>query len=207
MSCSPRIRRSLATISTSSIDHVKLRFGIIGPGRISERFARAASGSDRAEVIAAASRERSRAEAFARNFPGVVAEDDYLSLIRDPEVDAVYVGLTHNLHYKAARLCLENGKPVLCEKPLVTNRRDAEELVALSRSRDVLLMEAMWTRCMPAFRTARDWIREGRIGSPRVVQASFSSKAPFDPEGRLFNPALAGGALFDVGVYTIMFAT
>jgi predicted dehydrogenase len=186
---------------------MKVRFGIIGAGRIAERFASVARSSERAEVVAVASRDEARAADFASRMGIARRCPSYLDLVRDPEIDAVYVATTHNFHLEQAALCLENGKAVLVEKPLVTARADAEALASLSKSRKLLLMEAMWTRCIPAFRKAREWVREGRIGAPRLVEAAFCFKAPFDPKDRLFNPELAGGALFDAGVYPIEFAT
>ena len=186
---------------------MKIRFGSIGAGRIAERFATVLGAAEGARLAAVASRDKSRSEAFARRFGAAKACDSYMDLIRDPEVDAVYIALTHNFHYEYARACLENGKAVLCEKPLVTTKAEAEALAALAKSRKVLLMEAMWTRCIPAFRKAREWVREGRIGAPRLVEAAFCFKAAYDPKDRLFDPKLAGGALFDAGVYPIEFAT
>jgi predicted dehydrogenase len=186
---------------------MKIRFGIIGAGRIAERFATVLGAAEGARLAAVASRDKPRSEAFARRFGAGKACDSYLDLIRDPEVDAVYVALTHNFHYEYARACLENGKPILCEKPLVTTKAEAEALAALAKSKKVLLMEAMWTRCIPAFRKAREWVREGRIGAPSLVEAAFCFKAAYDPKDRLFDPKLAGGALFDAGVYPIEFAT
>jgi predicted dehydrogenase len=186
---------------------MEIRFGIIGLGGIAERFASVLGTAEGARLVAVASREKSRSQAFAARFGAAKVCDSYLDLIRDPEVDAVYIALTHNFHYEFAQACLEHGKALLCEKPLVTNRKDAEALAALSRSKKVLLMEAMWTRCIPAFRKAKEWVREGRIGQVKFVDAAFCFKAPYDPEGRLFNPKLAGGGLYDAGVYPLEFAT
>jgi predicted dehydrogenase len=186
---------------------MKLRIGIIGAGRIAGRFAQVASSSEPAEIVAVAARDEGRAAAFAAKtgIPG--HRRSYLDLVRDPGIDAVYVATTHNFHLEQAALCLENGKAVLVEKPLVTTRADAEALASLARSKSLLLMEAMWTRCLPVFRRAREWVREGKIGKPSLVTAAFCFNASFDPQDRLFNPALAGGALFDAGVYPIEFAT
>ena len=182
-------------------------FGIVGLGGIAERFAAVLNTAKGASLAAVASREKARSEAFARKFGARKTSDSYLDLIRDPDVDAVYIALTHNFHYEFARTCLESGKAVICEKPLVTTRNDAEALAALSRSKKVLLMEAMWTRCIPAFRKAKEWVDEGLIGSVKLVEAAFCFKAPNDPAGRLFNPKLAGGGLYDAGVYPLEFAT
>lgn len=186
---------------------MKLGFGIIGLGGIAERFAKVLNTAKGAELVAVASRDRDRAEAFARKFCARKVCDGYLDLIGDPTVDAVYIALTHNFHYDFAKLCLEKGKAVLCEKPLALTRKEAESLAELSRRGKVLLMEAMWTRCIPAYRKARQWVKKGRIGKARLVEAAFCFKAAYDPEDRLFDPKLAGGGLYDAGVYPIEFAT
>jgi predicted dehydrogenase len=185
---------------------MKLRFGIIGPGRIAERFAAVARTSSLVELSAVASREKAKAEAFAAKQGGAAVRGSYLELARSPDVDAVYIGLTHNFHYEAAKLCLEAGKAVLCEKPMATTKAEAASLASIAKSHNVLLMEATWSRCIPAFLKARQWLRDGAIGQARLVEAAFCFKAPFDPQDRLFNPALAGGALFDAGIYPIEFA-
>ena len=185
-----------------------VRFGIIGLGGIAKKFAGAISLAGGVELAAVASREQARSDSFAAEFGASRAYGNYDELIADPDVDVIYIALTHNFHYAVARRCVEAGKPVICEKPFFTNRREAEELVSLARDRKVLMMEAMWTRCLPAFRQAKAWADAGRIGEIKLIQASFSFNATkFGPTHRLFDPALAGGSLWDAGVYPIEFAT
>ncbi len=184
---------------------MNVRFGIIGPGDIANRFAEVLNSVDGVELTAVASSNEQRAAEFAQRHGAPKVYEGYLKLVEDDMVDVVYIGLTHNFHFDAVKLCLEHGKAVLCEKPLVTNQRDAETLAALSRSKKVLLMEAMWTRCLPTFIEAKRWLMEGRIGKVKLVDASFCFNVPFDPEHRLYNPDLAGGSLFDAGVYPIEF--
>lgn len=184
-----------------------VRFGIIGPGSIATRFATVLNTVDGVQLTAVASRDQAKAAAFAGKFGAAKAYGSYLELIQDSAVDVIYIGLTHNFHYEVAKLCLNHGKSVLCEKPLVTSQKDAAELAELAREKKVLLMEAMWTRCIPAFRKAREWVAGGRIGAVKLIDASFSFNAPFDPEHRLYDPKLAGGSLYDAGVYPIEFAT
>jgi predicted dehydrogenase len=183
-----------------------VRFGILGAGGISRRFAGVLRETDRARLAAVAARDLSRAEAFAGEFGAQAAYGDYEALLRDPSVDAVYIGLTHNLHAQWCERALLAGKAVLCEKPMVTKGEDARRLCRLAKERGLLLMEAMWTRCMPAVRVATECVASGMIGRVRLVRASFCFDAPFDPQARLFNPQLAGGALMDAGVYPIEFA-
>jgi len=183
------------------------RFGIIGLGKISTRFVKVLNTASGMALGAVASRDPERTRQFAKQYGAARAYESYLDVINDPEVDIIYIGLTHNFHYELTKLCLEQHKAVLCEKPFVTNRKDAEELVELASANNTLLMEAMWTRCMPSFRKARAWVQEGRIGQASLISAGFSYLGDYDPQNRLFNPELAGGSLFDVGIYPIDFAT
>jgi predicted dehydrogenase len=184
-----------------------IRFGIIGLGDISNRFAKVLKTASGVELVAVAARDQSRSNAFAKKYGAKHAYASYQAVIDDPEVDIIYDGLTHNFHYEWTRHCLESHKAVLCEKPFVTSQKDAEELVALAREKKTFLMEAMWTRCMPAFQQARTWVKEGRIGEVKLITSHFNFKAENDPNNRWFNPALAGGSLFDVGIYPIDLAT
>lgn len=186
---------------------MKVRFGIIGLGAIAARFASVLNTVEGVELVSVASRDKSKGEAFAEKFGAKKAYNSYVDLVNDNEVDVVYIALTHNFHFEAIKLCLHNKKGVLCEKPLAINKRDAEELKALSKELNVLLMEAMWSRFVPAFKKAKEWVKDGRIGDVKLVNASFCFNMPFDAENRLYNPKLAGGSLFDAGVYPIEFTS
>ncbi len=184
-----------------------VRFGIIGLGGIAQRFARVLNTAENVELTAVASREMRRSAAFAQKYGAKKAYDSYSELIGDSGVDVVYVALTHNFHYEIVKECLNKGKGVICEKPFVLHKKDAEELAALSKSKNVLLMEAMWSRFIPAFKKAREWVKTGKVGEVRLVNASFCFNIPFDPKHRLYDPEVAGGSLYDAGVYPIEFAT
>lgn len=186
---------------------MKVRFGIIGLGVIARRFANVLRTAEGTALTAVASREMERSEKFAAEYGAAKAYDTYMDLLQDEEVDIVYVALTHNFHYDIVKKCIQSGKAVLCEKPFVTSQKDADELIELAREKQVLLMEAMWTRCIPAFQKAKEWVAGGVIGKPQLVQAAFCFRFPFDKEHRLFNPDLAGGSLYDAGVYPLEFAT
>ncbi|WP_024833379.1 Gfo/Idh/MocA family protein [Ruminiclostridium josui] len=186
---------------------MNVKYGIIGLGGIAQVFAGALNAVSDTELLAVASGSRERAEAFSKKFNASKIYDSYTELIHDKEVNVVYVALTHNFHYDLVKMCLENGKAVLCEKPLTTNKKDTEELIALARKNRVLLMEAMWTRCLPSFQKAKEWVASGRIGDVKLIDAKFCFNAPYDPKHRLFNPKLAGGSLYDTGVYVIEFTT
>ncbi|MBK1813044.1 Gfo/Idh/MocA family oxidoreductase [Clostridium sp. YIM B02505] len=186
---------------------MEVRFGIIGLGGIAARFAKVLNTAQGVELNSVAASDMGRAEAFKENFGAKKAYDKYIDLIKDKEVDAIYIAQTHNFHFDMVKLCLNNNKPVICEKPLVTNKKDAEELATLSREKNVLLMEAMWSRCIPTTQKVKQWVKEGKIGDVKLINASFAFNFPFDPEHRLYNPKLAGGSLYDVGVYPIEFTT
>lgn len=186
---------------------MNVRYGIIGLGSIASRFAKVLNTATGVDLVAVASRDKVRAETFAQKFHATKAYDNYLDLINDSEVDVVYIALTHNFHHDIAKLCLNNGKGVLCEKCMVTNKKDAEDLAALAKEKNVLLMEAMWTRFIPAFKKAKEWVHSGKIGAVKLINASFSFNMPFEAESRIYNPELAGGSLYDAGVYPIEFTT
>lgn len=189
---------------------MSLRFGIIGCGVISARFAEALKLSKSGVLHAVSARELVRAEKFAKEHGAEKAYADYESLIEDENIDAVYIGLIHTEHYRVARLCVERGKAVLCEKPFFVNSKEANELKTFAEEKRVLIMEAMWTRTMPAFQTAKKWIQDGKIGKVKIIQANFCSIYPFNEQTRnlrLWNPKLGGGALLDVGVYPYEYMT
>lgn len=184
-----------------------IRWGILGTGSIAKQFARGLQALDDARLVAVGSRAAATAEAFGTEFDVPRLHASYEALAADPEVDAIYVATPHPLHRENAILCLEAGKAVLCEKPFTINARQAAEVVAVARRKRVFLMEAMWTRFLPIVAQAREWIASGAVGEPRLVTADFGFRAGVNPESRLFNPRLGGGALLDVGIYTVSFAS
>jgi len=185
----------------------KIRWGILATGRIAHKFARGLSCLDDAELIAVGSRRQEKADAFAEEWDIPHRHASYEALAADPDVDAVYVATPHPFHKDNSMLCLEAGKAVLCEKPLTVNARQAEEVIACARGSGVFLMEAMWTRFLPAIVRLRELLAEGALGEVRMVKADFCFRTGWDPKGRLLNPDLAGGGLLDVGVYTLAFAS
>jgi predicted dehydrogenase len=187
--------------------YMKVKYGIIGLGTISNKFADAVNKVDNVELMAVAARDQTRADVFAKKYKAKKAYGSYADIISDPNVDIIYIGVTHNFHFDIVKECLNNHKAVLCEKPLVLTKKEAEELAALAQKNNTLLMEAMWTRCLPAYRKAQEWVREGRIGEVKLISANFHFAGKYDPESRLYNPKLAGGSLFDLGVYPIEFST
>ena len=184
-----------------------IRWGIAATGAIAGVFATGLSQLDDAEIAAVGSRAAARAEAFAAEYGAVRAHGSYEDLAADPTVDVVYVASPHGRHERDVLLFLEAGKHVLCEKPMALNRAQCERMVATARARGLFLMEAMWSRFLPAWAIARDLLGEGRLGEPLVLEAGLGFRRPIDPAHRLFDRALGGGATLDLGVYPVSFAS
>lgn len=184
-----------------------VRWGILGTGKIARAFATALKDVPGAVLAAVASRSIDKAQAFAQEFGAGAAYGDYQALADAPGIDLVYVATPHPRHADNALMALRAGKGVLVEKPFTMNLREAEQVVTLARSRRLFLMEAMWTRFLPAFDEVRRIIASGEIGEVRQVVADFGFTAGFSPEHRAFNPELGGGALLDLGIYPLSIAT
>jgi predicted dehydrogenase len=178
------------------------RWGVIGPGNIAHRFADALAFVPGARVQRVYGRNVQRASEFAQRYQATCSATSD-ELLADANVDAVYIATPHAQHGELVRAALLAGKPVLCEKPLVPTLAEAEALVQLARERGVFLMEALWTRFLPAYERAGAWLRDGVIGELRSLNSNFCFSVPFDPATRLWNPALAGGALLDIGIYNL----
>ena len=178
----------------------------IGCGKIARRaaddFLHCAPGTHLATVYA---RNAERARAFAANY-GAQACDTPEKAILAPDVRAVYVCTTNPSHKAYCLLALRLGKPVLCEKPVALDLPEAREVVETARKQGVYYMEGMWTRHLPAVRQALDWARQGAVGRLKSLSAVFAMSFPFDPTHRLFDPAQGGGAMLDIGVYTLALA-
>jgi predicted dehydrogenase len=185
----------------------KFRWGILGTGNIASQFAKGLSVLDDAELVAVGSRTAEPARAFGERYGVPRRHASYAELASDPDVDAIYVASPHTYHKEHTLLCLAAGKPVLCEKPFAINAAEAEQMVAAARERGLFLMEAMWTRFLPHIARLRELLAAGAIGEVRQVRADFSFRAEFDPQHRLFNPALGGGGLLDVGIYPAALAS
>jgi predicted dehydrogenase len=185
----------------------EIRWGIIGCGGIANTFASSLGALDHGILLAGASRTGGRAEDFAEKHDLTRSYSDYEALVADPDIDAVYVATTHNFHYENVRLCLEYGKHVLCEKPFTINTAEARKLVDLARSRNLFLMEGLWTRFLPTIIHLQELLAEDAIGEVQSVFATFFLDLDFPREHRLRNKALAGGALLDLGVYPINMAS
>ena len=185
----------------------KIRWGLLGPGNISTTFAKGLQSLPDAEIFAVGSRDLGRAQTFASEFGAPRVYGSYAELVADPQVDVIYIGTPHSYHHPHTLLALNASKHVLCEKPFALNADQAREMAALARQKNLFLMEAMWSRFLPTMVRLRELVAEGAIGEVRMIQGDFGFRTNFNPEGRLFDPALGGGALLDVGVYPISLAT
>lgn len=184
-----------------------VRWGILGTGNIARKFVTGLSAVPGAEALAVGSRHRDSAEAFANSFNMPRRYASYEALVNDPDLDVIYVATPHPLHHPNMRMSLQAGKAVLCEKPFTINAEEAADIIALAREKKRFVMEAMWTRFLPAYVKIRELVAEGTIGDVRMVTADFGSRLEFDPKSRIFDLALGGGALLDVGVYPISLAS
>jgi predicted dehydrogenase len=184
-----------------------LRWGVIGSGFIAETFARDLELTDSGTVVAIGSRSRKTADKFADRFGIPNRHAGYEALVADPEVDVVYVATPHPMHHANTMLALDAGKPVLVEKAFTMNAGEARDLVTTARTAGLFLMEAMWTRFLPHIAEVRRLIAEGVLGDIVSVSADHGQWFAKDADFRLFAPELGGGALLDLGVYPVSFAS
>jgi predicted dehydrogenase len=185
---------------------MKTRWGVLGTGYIARKFAEALAVIPEAGLAAVGSRTLDSARAFAQEYHVARFYGSYQELVDDPQVDVVYVATVNNLHRENCLAALQAGKPVLCEKPFMVNSAEAEEVIAFARRQGLFLMEALWTRFVPAFVKARQMWEAGVIGDLRVVESEFGFICEKTPPAPLYDPALAGGSLLDVGAYPISLA-
>jgi|SRR5215207_9181294 len=184
----------------------QIRWGILGTGAIASTFTDDLLRMPEHRVVAVGSRSPQTARRFADRYGIARAHGSYADLATDSDVDVVYIATPHSGHHGAAMLCLNAGRAVLCEKAFTLDAAEAEELVATARAKNLFLMEALWTRFNPAVVRIRELIAEGVIGDVRSVMADFAVSFAYDPAHRLFDPALGGGALLDLGIYPVSFA-
>ena len=182
----------------------RFKVGIIGAGHIARKMAHTLRDMEGVESYAVASRNLENAEGFAREWGFTRAYGSYEELAGDPEVQLIYIATPHSHHFEQAQMCLEKGKPVLCEKAFTANAGQAEALIRLSKEKQVFLTEAIWTRYMPFSETLRELVDGGTIG--RVMMLTANIGYPIAEKERIARPELCGGALLDIGVYPINFA-
>ncbi len=182
------------------------RWGILAPGKIAHKFATGLKLVPGAQLQAIGSRNLGRAQEFAAQYHAQKSYGSYEELAADPEVDVIYIATPHSFHMENSLLCLQHGKAVLCEKPLAINSRQVQAMIDASRQHNTFLMEALWSRFLPNILKAKELLDSEVIGKARHLEVDFGFEAVYDPESRLFNPALGGGALLDIGIYPLFFA-
>lgn len=178
-----------------------LRWGLLGTGSIAKKFARSVLETDTGVLAAAGSRSPGTAASFAAQFGIPRAHGSYEALLADPEVDAIYISTPHSMHAEWTIACARAGKHILCEKPIAMNAAEAELMAAEAEKAGVFLMEAFMYRCHPFLAKATELVRSGALGEIAMIESSFGHKLRFDPESRLFNRALGGGGILDLGCY------
>ncbi|WP_415298961.1 Gfo/Idh/MocA family protein [Clostridium perfringens] len=183
----------------------KLKWGILGPGNIARDFAQALNRVN-GEVYAVASRNKERAEKFARENNVKKAYGSYDEIIKDKDIDVVYIATPHSNHYEYIIKSLNNNKHVLCEKAITVNERELEEALKIAREKNLVLEEAMTLFHMPLYEKVIKKINKEDLGKVNMVQVSFGSFKEYDENNRFFNLDLAGGALLDIGTYALSFA-
>jgi len=181
-------------------------WGIIGPGKIAHRFVNAARYVNGAKVHAVASRDKKRAQEFAGKHNIPVVHNNYEALAKDPSVDVIYIATPHSFHREQAIMCLENKKPVLCEKPLTVTYQSALKMVEAARKNDTFMMEALWTRFMPATLKVLELVKDGSIGEIKYMRGDFGDMFPVDYSSRVYDLKLGAGSILDIGIYPLFLA-
>jgi len=178
-------------------------WGLIGPGRIAEKFAQAMQAEGVGTLKAVASRNAERSRAFAEKYHIETAYDEYEKLYQDDSLDGIYIATLHNFHLEQALAAIACGKHLLVEKPLTVTAADSERLFAAARAKGVFVMESMWTLFLPVCEQAAKWLVAEAIGEVRTLTSSFGFVVPRNTDDRLLSPGLAGGVLLDMGIYTV----
>ncbi len=184
----------------------KIRWGIIGLGKIAHKFAADLLTVEDAELYAVASRTQEKADEFAGKFHAYKAYNNYDDLVKDSKVDAVYIATPHALHKENTLLCLKNGIAVLCEKPFAMNSEEVYEMIDCAKANNMLLMEALWTYFLPHYNYVLDLIKSKKYGKILKLEADFGFRQEFDETNRVIKKSLGGGSLLDIGIYPVFAA-
>lgn len=184
----------------------KIRWGILGCGRIARKFASDLSLVPDTELVAVGSRHKESADQFVTEFNARFVHYSYEELVQNAEVDVIYIATPHGLHHQHALLCLRHHKPVLCEKAFALNSRQADEMISLAQANEVFLMEALWTKFLPHYQLLMQWVRDGKLGAIQNVLINFGFVPSPPVPQRVFDPALGGGTLLDIGIYNVFIA-
>ena len=186
---------------------VSIRWGIIAPGRIAHKFASDFSLIHNHSITSVASTNIERARAFADKYKLSSFYGDYREMLVNEKLDIVYIASPHSFHFEQAKMCLDLGISVLCEKPVTIHSGQLKQLLTLAAEKGLFFMEALWTVFLPTYTQIFEKINNGDIGSIIGVKADFGFHMPFDQDSRLFNPSLGGGSLLDIGIYPLLLAT
>lgn len=184
----------------------KIKWGILGLGKIAGKFATALKDVEGAELYALASRSQTKAENFAKEHAATKFFSSYETMLADEALDVVYIATPHVFHYEHTLLCIDHKKAVLCEKPFAINKEKVEKMIAKAKKENVFLMEAMWTQFLPHFKYVIDLIESEKYGKIKNLKADFGFPAPVDLDKRLYNKNLGGGSLLDIGIYPVFMA-
>ena len=184
----------------------KIRWGIVGTGGIARKFIQDLAHANQASLHAVASRSLATAQQTAQEFGIPTAYGSYSELFADPQIDIVYMATPNHRHCADTLEALEAGKHVLCEKPFALDPEQARAMVAKAQSKNLFLMEALWTRFVPSIQALITLLQDGAIGDPRLLRADFGFQARFNAHSRLFDPALGGGSVYDIGIYPLFLA-
>lgn len=185
------------------MNDAKIRWGILGCGRIARKFAADLRLVADAELTAIASRHKERLEQFANDFPCRHLHNSYEALVINNEVDVIYIATPHSHHYEHTLLCLNHNKAVLCEKAFAINSRQALEMVKTAKEKKVFLMEALWTKFLPHYKKLQELLQQKKLGDIKSVLVNFGFNTTGNPAQRLFDPSLGGGTLLDIGIYNV----
>ncbi len=181
-------------------------WGIIGTGFVAGEFAKGLLTLQDAKLLGVASRTKVKAQEFANVFKIERSYDNYEQLVADSAIDVIYIATPPETHYELSLLCLQAGKPILCEKPFALDAKQAREVIDLARQKQLFCMEAMWMRFMPLIQEVKAIIDRGEIGEVKMLMVDFGNPIEYDLNSRLFNAELGGGALLDRGVYCLSLA-
>ena len=180
-----------------------IKWGIIGLGSIAHKFAADLLITENAVLKGVASRSESKAEEFAQRYQANNYYSDYEALAQDETIDIIYIATPNTYHFENTMMCFKHNKSVLCEKPMGVNSQEVKKMIQEAQSRDLFLMEGIWTRFIPAIQKLLELIKDNQIGDIISVDANFGFRKEFDAESRLFNKQLGGGSLLDIGIYPI----
>jgi predicted dehydrogenase len=183
-----------------------INWGIIGAGKIATKFATDLNTVSNSNFYAIASRNLEKAKAFGKEFHADIAYGSYEDLVSDSKIDAIYIATPHSFHKEHTMLCLNHNKAVLCEKPFAMNLKDVEEMIQLSKQKDILLMEAMWTIFLPHYRYVLDLLQKKHFGNIIKLEADFGFHPTYDETSRVFDKSVGGGSLLDIGIYPVFAA-